>query len=123
MQELALVYELARSRESSYSKTSPASFADSAVEACLRLNPEWLAVRNWRKRSCLRESSCLHYFRVTFFSEMSAGIDGMAIMKHAPPSGRLSASTVPSCASAMDFTMASPRPVPPVPRVRLASVR
>ena len=47
----------------------------------------------------------------------------MAIMKHAPPSGRLTASTVPSCASAMDFTMARPKPVPPVPRVRLASVR
>ena len=39
MQELALVYELARSRESSYSKTSPASFADSTVEAMFAIEP------------------------------------------------------------------------------------
>ena len=50
-------------------------------------------------------------------------MDGMARMKHAPPSGRFTASTVPSCASTMDFTMAKPNPVPPVLRARDVSAR
>ena len=54
---------------------------------------------------------------------MSAGMEGSAMMKHAPPSGRLRASTEPSCATTTDYTMASPKPVPPVPRLRVASVR
>ena len=53
----------------------------------------------------------------------SYAIEGMATRKQAPPSGRLNASTVPSCASTTDFTMASPSPVPPVPRLRDGSPR
>ncbi len=61
--------------------------------------------------------------RSRYFVPSLAAIEGMAIRKLAPPSGLLKASTVPSCDSTTDFTMASPRPLPPVLRARDASVR
>ena len=49
--------------------------------------------------------------------------DGMAMMKLAPPSGRFTASMLPSWASTIDFTIDKPKPVPPVLRAREVSAR
>ena len=48
---------------------------------------------------------------------------GNAITNTAPPSGALNAVTVPSKLSTISFTMASPRPAPPLLRAREASLR
>lgn len=48
---------------------------------------------------------------------------GKAITNTAPPSGALNAVTVPSKLSTISFTMAKPRPAPPLLRAREASLR
>ena len=48
---------------------------------------------------------------------------GNAITNTAPPSGALNAVTVPSKLSTISFTMASPRPAPPLLRAREVSLR
>lgn len=48
---------------------------------------------------------------------------GNAITNTAPPLGALNAVTVPSKLSTISFTMASPRPAPPLLRAREASLR
>ena len=49
--------------------------------------------------------------------------EGKAITNTAPPSGALNAVTVPSKLSTISFTMAKPRPAPPLLRAREASLR
>lgn len=48
---------------------------------------------------------------------------GKAITNTAPPSGALNAVTVPSKLSTISFTMAKPRPAPPLLRAREVSLR
>lgn len=70
-----------------------------------------------------------HYFVAMHFPKGHIGAAtesyraGNAITNTAPPSGALNAVTVPSKLSTISFTMASPRPAPPLLRAREASLR
>ena len=81
----------------------------------------------WRRKRCGRPSRGANVVARSLCGNARAAMEsyraGNAITNTAPPSGALNAVTVPSKLSTISFTMASPRPAPPLLRAREASLR
>lgn len=81
----------------------------------------------WRRKRCGRPSRGASVVVRSLCGNVRAATKsyraGKAITNTAPPSGALNAVTVPSKLSTISFTMAKPRPAPPLLRAREASLR
>ena len=81
----------------------------------------------WRRKRCGRPSRGANVVARSLCGNARAAMEsyraGNAITNTAPPSGALNAVTVPSKLSTISFTMAKPRPAPPLLRAREASLR